>query len=192
MLHYNNIFLSKDIPEDARKWRNSKDIWQWCRQNTLIGKKSQEQWLEHIEKDKSIEMFGIYDIKNYPVGVCGLTDIDLIHRNAEWSLYIAPEHQGKGYAKNALKALIMHGFDNLNLERIWGEMFEPNIRVQKIADDLGFKYEGYLRNTYYKGGQYINSIICSLIKEDYGLIKIQWIKDKEYKFINEKPTLGCE
>ena len=101
------------------------------------------------------------------VGVCGLTDINLIHRRAEFSLYIFPEYHRRGYAKDALKALFRHGFDDLNLHSIWGETFDGNPALSLFTDKLGMVYEGTRRQFYFKNGKYVDAHIISLTKEEF-------------------------
>ena len=90
------------------EWRNSWDIWHWTRQNDLIHWADQLDWFEKQRTDPTISMYGITADTGSKteyrelVGVTGLTDINHYHKRAEFSLYIAPEHQKKGYGKVAL------------------------------------------------------------------------------------------
>lgn len=159
------IKLTTDIPRQAREWRNLHEINKWCRQNHLISEYQHEQWLDKIETDQTIKMFGILDPVN-EVGVCGLTSINMLHRSAEFSLYIQPKEQGKNYGKEALIELIKYGFLNLGLNRIFGEVFEGNPSLE-VFKSVGFKEEGKLRESYFKSGKFINSIIISVIRNEY-------------------------
>ena len=173
------VVLVADIPEQARDWRNDFRIRRWCRQEGLISKAQHNDWLERIHNDPSIIMMGIEkyqsgriigepkDIKySNPIGVCGLTSIDRKNGKAEFSLYIEPDSRHKGYATKALSLLLKFGFENLRLNRIWGEVFEGNPAMQ-IFERLGFKEEGRQRQTYWKGGRFIDTYIISILQEDY-------------------------
>jgi RimJ/RimL family protein N-acetyltransferase len=111
-----------DHNETTFKWRNNYKIWKWCRQNDLLMKESHKEWFDKIAKDPTIKMYSIQGANGF-LGVCGLTDIDRVNQRAEFSLYIAPDYQGRGYATAALKTLLSHGFMNQNLNVIWGETF---------------------------------------------------------------------
>jgi UDP-4-amino-4,6-dideoxy-N-acetyl-beta-L-altrosamine N-acetyltransferase len=159
------IKLDPNIPSSALKWRNDPQIYRWCRQYEPITEEHHKKWLESIQDDPKIKMYGI-DSEGAYVGVCGFTGIDWINRSAEFSLYIAPDYQRQGHGTEALKELIKHGFETLNLNRIWGEVFEDNPALS-IDLKLGFQEEGLLRETYYRNGKYINTHIISLLKKDY-------------------------
>lgn len=162
-----------------RNWRNDKAVMDWCRQTDFVSEFGQEKWFDRIMQDQSIKMYEIIVSESldlpgdrylhYPeVGVCGFTSITPTHNTAEFSIYVGKEHQRKGYGREALKALIAHGFNNLNFNRIWGESFEGN-PASSLYQKLGFTKEGELRETYYKNGKYINSSIWSLLKKDYSI-----------------------
>ena len=160
--------LTTDIPHGARGWRNSTDIMRWCRENELITELDQRRWLEHIDNNPTIRMFGIEanNGNHGLVGVSGLTSIDLIHRYAEFSLYIAPEYQSQGYGKPALIELLKYGFYNLGLNRIFGEVFVSNPAMDMFLS-VGFIKEGLCRQSYFKGGKFIDSEIISILRSEY-------------------------
>ena len=149
-----------------RLWRNDYAIWKWCRQHTVIDRAAHERWLKKILEDPSIKMFEIVTSYNSAIGVCGFTDIDRLNQRAEFSLYIAPAYQGKGYAKAALKTLFSHGFMNQNFHVIWGETFDGN-KAYNLFLDLGMKHEGVRRDFYFKDGHFINAHLISLTRDDY-------------------------
>lgn len=158
--------------ERARKWRNDERIYKWCRQSDVISHADQMDWYERQRNDPTIKMYAIMQRHEKSaidadrvVGVCGLTSIDTLNRRAEFSLYIAPEYQRKGLAKAALKTLLRHGFENLNLHLIWGETFDGN-PAAKMFEHLGFRHEGTRREFYFKAGRYIDAHLYSVKREE--------------------------
>jgi len=112
-------------------------------------------------------MYGIRDGNNL-VGVCGLTSIDWVNRRAEFSLYIASEYQGNGYGEAALRLLVEHGFNVLNLNSIWGEAFDGNPAINMFKK-VGFIEEGRRRQFYFREGKYIDAILFSLMRSEYAM-----------------------
>lgn len=100
------------------------------------------------------------------VGVCGLTSIDKINQKAEFSLYIAPDMQHKGFGRAALALLLHHGFNDFNLNRIWGESFDGN-PAQKMFARMGMQKEGTLRESYFRGGKFIDSHIWAITRSQF-------------------------
>lgn len=174
------IELTADIPSEALHWRNKEQVRQWCRQYTLIDSQSHERWLKDISTNPKIKMYGIKSINPIPkyivpdnyrglhmhVGVCGLTSIDRVNQTAEFSLYIAPEYHRLGYGKEALKELLRVGFNNHNLNRIWGETFDGNPAL-KMFKAIGMRVEGTLRQSYFRDGHFIDSVIVSMLRGEF-------------------------
>ena len=159
------ITLSPDISDQARHWRNRNEVRSWCRQHTLLSRDEHKRWLDGLVNDKTVKMYGILS-DGVEVGVCGFTSIDLINRNAEFSLYIAPQLQRQGFGAAALNVLINHGFLAFGFNRIWGETFEGNPAV-KTFTKVGMVKEGTLRQSYFKQGKFINSHIYSILAQDF-------------------------
>jgi len=111
-------------------------------------------------------MFGVYDTNDVAVGVCGLTSISPLNQTGEFSLYIDPFHRRKGYAKAALLALLDIGYMQMNLNRIWGETFSFN-PASRLFESIGMKNEGTLRASYFKEGQFVDSIIYAMLRDEY-------------------------
>lgn len=149
-----------------RLWRNDYRIWKWCRQNDLISELQQAEWYERQHRDPSIKMYLIKNVENSPIGVAGLTSIDLLNRRAEFSLYIGPEERRKGYGINSLKTLVSHGMSNLGLNSIWGESFDGN-PAMSIFRSLGFKEEGVKREAYFRTGKLIDAYLFSILAREW-------------------------
>lgn len=150
--------------------RNNENIRKWCRQVGLIDDLQQESWLRKISTDPHIRMYSIKDIGSKVgqfVGVCGLTDIDHINQRAEFSCYIFPEMQRNGYACKALKLLFRHGFNDLNLNIIWGETFQGNPAYGLFIKKLGMKHEGTRSQFYFKNGKFIDAFLVSISRREF-------------------------
>jgi len=141
----------------------------WCRQNELISEEDQEKWEKHTKRDPSIKMFGV-EVRLRKIwthiGTIGLTSISRVHRTAEFSLFIGPEWQGKGYGRKALLELLRYGFCHMNLHTIWGETFTKN-PAMRMFDVLGFTTEGIHRSRYEKNGERIDTYSVSMTRDEY-------------------------
>jgi RimJ/RimL family protein N-acetyltransferase len=173
----NDLTLTRDISDWQRSWRNHPEIRRWTRQNGLLSEVDQKRWLEKIENDPSIQMFGILaqsgerdrdglrtqGDKN--IGTCGLTSINREHGTAEFSLLIGPQFQKQGFGKKALIKLFGYGFRHLRLNCIWGETFENN-PAMKMFKQLGMIEEGKCRQRYFKNGFYVDSSQISILRSE--------------------------
>lgn len=156
-------WVNRDLYRQAR---NDERIRRWCRQHTLIDERQQEAWFAAQSADPTIEMFEIVNDVEEPVGVCGLTDINHVCQRAEFSLYVMPYYQGSSFGRMALKTLVRWGFDELNLNMIWGETVGDN-PAEITFEQVGFEHTGYRPAMYYKGGKWQDSQIWCLLRSTW-------------------------
>jgi RimJ/RimL family protein N-acetyltransferase len=141
-------------------WRNQKDIYFWCRQSSPLHWMGHLSWFKKQAFDPKLSMFSILTSNDRLCGVCGLTDIDMLNRRAEFSCYIEPMSQGADLGSRTLKTLFMHGFKDLGLNRIWGETFTANPAFDLFTKRLGMEHEGTRQEYYFRDGAFIN---CNLV-----------------------------
>jgi len=164
-----DVYLDSLKEENIADYRLARNIWstrKWCRQRGLISDLDQYAWYIEQNNDPTIEMFEIQDKELHTVGVCGLTDIDHVNQRAEFSLYIYPEERSNGFAKKALKTLFSHGFQDLNLNHIFGETFDGN-PAAKLFKSVGMTNEGTRRKFYFKDGEFIDCDFYSILREEW-------------------------
>ena len=112
--------------------------------------------------------FEIHDCEtNKLIGHCGLYYINWVYRTGEFGIYIGDQnYKGKGYGSDSLRTLIKYGFDDLNLNRIWAEVYTNNAALD-LYTRVGFVVEGAMRQTVYKNGRYYDSTIIGMLKSEY-------------------------
>lgn len=138
---------------------------------------NQLQWFESMAKDKNTMMFAVETKKGKLIGCTGLTYIDWKNSKAEVSIYIGnKKYKWKGYGTDTLKTLMDYGFRELNLHMLFGEIFEYNEVNIKLFEKCGFKKDGALRHRLYRDGKYWNSIIYSILDEEWA--KTKWGQKK--------------
>jgi len=149
--------------EPLRFWRNNPDLHQYFNQHCTISRGEQVRWFESL--NFGFQAFGVWE-KNALVGYAALRDIDTITRSAEFSLYISPPEQSKGYGKKALHDIVEYGFGTLNLNRIYASVFSFN-KAMKIYLDFGFKKDGTLRDGCFKKGKFWDVYFISLLRREW-------------------------
>lgn len=80
---------------------------------------------------------------------------------------IHADHWGHGYATDAARTLITFGFDQLALHRITAAIGPENAASIAVAKRLGMQYEGYLRDHVYTGGAWRDSLLYSVLTNEW-------------------------
>lgn len=124
-----------------------------------------ELYNKHIH-DQSERRF-IIEFKQEKAGLIELTEINHIHRRAEFSIIIDPTKQGNGLATPAVKLAIDYAFSVLNLYKLYLIVDEENKKAIHIYEKLGFRFEAKLINEYFSNGLYRNVIRMCMFQHEY-------------------------
>jgi [ribosomal protein S5]-alanine N-acetyltransferase len=85
-------------------------------------------------------------------------------RRLELGWILAPRHQGKGYAREATAAVIRYCFDQLDTHRIEAMIVPQNTASIRLAESLGFRFEGGpIRDRWRAGGEYRSVLMYGLL-----------------------------
>lgn len=128
------------------------------------------------DRDSKHRYYSIIEGKKF-YGMCGLTNIELENRRAEISIILLEKMRNRGVGSEAVDALIKKGFQELNLDNIYGECYTCNKALGFWEKIIG-KYNGagtYLHNTKYFQGRYYGSKFFNIAKVDCCI----WIKKKK-------------
>ncbi len=101
------------------------------------------------------------------IGTCGFTDISLRHRKAEVGYVLNPAYWHKGYASEALSAVIGFGFDTLGLERLEAMYVEGNTASRTVMERCGMTFEGIRRNYLRVRGEQKDVGVCAILCSEY-------------------------
>ena len=72
-------------------------------------------------------------------------------------------YEGKGYAREAVEALVLYAFGTLNLHRLTANYQPTNGRSAALLRRLGFAVEGYSRDLVHLRGAWRDHVMTSLI-----------------------------
>ena len=76
------------------------------------------------------------------IGTCGFTRLDGENSTGEVGYVLHPSFWGKGYATEAVEAIIRFGFEKLGLHRIEGRYMENNVASRRVMEKCGMRLEG--------------------------------------------------
>lgn len=100
-------------------------------------------------------------------GLVSFWRMDKENYRAETGYMLQKHLQGKGLMKEALYAVLHYGFFTLNLHSVEANINPANEASAKLAESLGFVKEAYFRENYYYNGQFLDSVIYSLLVSDF-------------------------
>ena len=101
------------------------------------------------------------------VGEVFLFDLYERRGSVEIGYWVAPAHQGKGYATAAAELAVDYCFTERRLHKVDARVLAFNDGSRAVLEKLGFEREGRRRETFYVDGEYVDADL-------YGLVESEW------------------
>jgi RimJ/RimL family protein N-acetyltransferase len=175
MIYGERIRLRAVEPTDLTQfteWLNDPEVRQGLMVNLPFSLKEEQAWYENMLKSPREEHpLGIEILTDDGwelIGNCGLFDINWRIREAEFGIFIgAKQYWNQGYGTEAFKLIIQHGFNTLNLNRIFVRVYENNPRAIRSYEKTGLTVEGRKRQAHYDEGQFFDVILMSILRSEW-------------------------
>lgn len=164
----------EDLGSDYGTWLNDPDITSYNSHGRFpMTEKKLVQYINDVNSSNSNLILAIVSKKlNKHIGNISLQNINWIDRNAEIAFLLGDKNfWGKGIMHQAGKMLIKHGFEVLNLHRIYCGTSMDNLGMQKLANKLNMKKEGLRKEAIFKKGQYFDIVEFGILSSDWSLNK---------------------
>jgi len=134
---------------------------------TIEDAKKQMDFYDDLWREKKGIWWKIADrVSGEPVGACGINNYKAVHEKAEIGYWLLPEYWRKKIMSEVLPVMINHVFRHWKLHRLEAVIEDGNETSWRLAEKLGFKYEGKLREAEIKNGKRINLLLYSLLSTE--------------------------
>lgn len=102
------------------------------------------------------------------IGRCGIHNWNKEHFRAEIGYVMEDQdYRQKSLMSEAVKEVIHYGFHQLQLNRLEALVGPSNEASIKIIEKNNFRLEGVLKQHYFVGGHFSDSLIYALLRSDY-------------------------
>lgn len=110
------------------------------------------------------------------IGRIALHSVDFgIQHSAGISYWMSHECWRNGLMTRSLATLISFAFEEVCLHRLWLHIVSDNVASIGLAGKLGFCREGVLRKNLFIDGKWQDSVLMSLLADEYDSIADSWI-----------------
>ena len=170
----NRIYLRKlrksDINKAYLSWLKDPDVIRFMHAGTMSDNKTVLlDYYANFANNKNDFLFAIIMKKNNKhIGNVRLGPIEWNHKRSEFGLMIGDKKSwGKGFAFEAINAILKYAFELLNLNRINIYVVEENKAALAVYKKAGFKIEGCMRKNYCLNEKYSNTLVLGILKEEF-------------------------
>ena len=166
-----------DIPKFV-EWLNDPEVQEGILLHYPLSQADEENWFDRMLTRPADERVMAIECKEQEpdrsgeawrfIGSCAFDHIDWHVRMAEFGIIIGEKkYWNRGYGTDAVRLLVKHGFETLNLNRIFLHVFDTNPRAIRAYEKAGFTLEVRERQAEFKHGKYIDVLLMSILKDEY-------------------------
>lgn len=126
---------------------------------------SAKQFIKNANNESSRLFMVMLKETGTPIGNVRLFNINQNHHHAELSFLFYDKRQwGKGYATEAIQAILGYAKNELKLHRVFADYYEINTASSKVFNKLNFSIEGkYKEHFRMADGKFIDSVRVGLL-----------------------------
>lgn len=126
-----------------------------------------ERWISFVQNEEGkAGIFRAIKADGMIVGnISAELKSDVYRRDAEVGYLLSDPYSGQGIMTEALKLLCIIAFQELDICRLTGLVYEPNIASRRVLEKNGFIIEGIMKQAVTKNGKIYNLCIYGKLKE---------------------------
>ena len=158
-------FSMNDLDELA-KYANNRNISNFL-MDAFPNPYSKQDGIDFIEKILKFEPARnfVIDFEGQFSGGIGIhPQEDIFKLNAELGYYVAEPFWGKGIATEAVKQMIIYGFENFDINRIFARPFGNNPASKRVLEKAGMSLEATFEKTIIKNDELLDELIYAIRK----------------------------
>ncbi|MBU9721647.1 MULTISPECIES: GNAT family N-acetyltransferase [Bacillaceae] len=164
--------LTLDDVEDRYQWCLDKEVTKHLNMPEKyppFSKDETRSWVEKcINKTNGYEQKAIVTEGGKHIGWVDLKNIDKMNKHAELGIAIGDkEYWGKGFGLAAMKEMLLWGFNELGLNKIWLRVEVDNEKAIKSYIRMGYVEEGILRQDRLRNGEFVDRLRMSILKQEF-------------------------
>ncbi len=156
------IFQYRSSPEVAsyQSWhpKSESEVKNFIRRNCRQGFLQASGWHQlGIYLRTSLQLIG-------DIGIHFLPDDE---KQLEIGFTVKPSEQGKGYATEAVRALLDYAFKNLRKHRVTASVDPRNAASIRLLEKIGMRQEGLFRKSIWTGKDWADDLRYALLDEEW-------------------------
>lgn len=179
MIYGKRIRLRAVEREDLTKfveWMNDPEVINGLLMRLPLSLAEEERWFESLAQRPAAERVLAIDAREGDswrmIGTTAFHDISPLDHEAEFGISIGDKRVwNQGYGTEVTWLMLKHGFETLNLNRIFLHVHADNPRAIRTYEKVGYVHEGCMRQAVYKNGKYIDVHIMSVLRSEWDEIK---------------------
>jgi RimJ/RimL family protein N-acetyltransferase len=133
---------------------------------------AEEAFIEGLAKSDDFVFAVVLKDGDRFVGNTGLHQIDQKNRSGMFGIVLGDKSAwGRGIGTEVTRLMTGWAFDHVNLNRVWLEVYDDNLRAVRVYEKVGYLHEGVLRQALWRDGEYKDVFRMAMVRADWKKIK---------------------
>jgi len=163
--------ITKNDASDLFLLRSDKKIMQFISRPIAVSLNDALDYINKIEQSLK-ENYGItwaISLKNNNalIGTIGFWRIESEHYRAEIGYMLSKDFHGTGVMNEAIKTVLDYGFNVMKLHSVEADVDPRNKSSIKLLEKNNFVREAYLKENYFFNGEFLDTLIFSLLVQNF-------------------------
>ena len=161
-------FIEHDLEGAYRQWFEDQEVCTYNSHGKFFPRfKDLKAYFESTKGDELL-VWAICHKEDGHIGNISLQNISFIDRRAELAILLGEKkHWNKGVSFLAVRSLMEHGFNKLNLEKIHCGTAENNHGMLALAKKSGMKEEGRRIKHLWLDGLWVDVIELAILRDEW-------------------------
>lgn len=166
--------ISLDDAERFTEWVNDMEMGLFMLFSTDVFDLDKERELLMQIRRNNVSFAIVEKATDEAIGICGLVNVDMVHRHANFGIFIGDKAWwNKGIGTEATQLILDHAFNNLNLNNVSLEVYAFNQRAISCYEKVGFKFVGRRRKFIFKAGSFHDVLIYDILAEEFSSPRVK-------------------
>jgi len=149
------------------KWINDPEVIEYLQFEPPMSIEDEVTWYHHMISGKD-RAFAIETLDGRLIGNIGIIGLDWRNRKTDLGIMIGEKDcWSRGFGTDAILLMLRYLFEELGLDRVGLYADVGNHRGIRCYEKCGFVREGVVRHYRFKDGQYIDSVLMSILSSDW-------------------------
>lgn len=153
-------------------WMNDPEIRQFIQMASPLSLAMEEKSFEGMIARPPAEQLLVIERKGEagyePIGSTGFHQVNWRDRSAEVGIVVGEKALwNQHYGGDAMRLMLRHGFQDLNLNRISLDVYVSNPRAVRSYERVGFVVEGRKRQAVFRAGSYQDVLIMAVLRSEW-------------------------
>jgi RimJ/RimL family protein N-acetyltransferase len=101
------------------------------------------------------------------IGNCGIRLGRVGAHEGDIGYELDPRFWGRGYATEAARAIVLFGFSELDLHRVWSWCIADNVGSARVLEKVGMRLEGRQRDKEWFKGRWWDVLLYAILEDEW-------------------------